>query len=136
MKTRTIQQYIAFDDTVFTNEVECRRYEKEQGHKALANRSPAEIEAALNGDDPELAAMFEAFGVRLRKARQERGELMRRPKGEAAALAAAAAQEPVDSEDNADGEDAEEGDTADEDDPRRKEWDGDDSSEGADASEE
>lgn len=84
MKTASKTIYVAFDDTEFETERECRSYERANVARRLADLNDEQIAAALSGADPDLGEAFEQFGDECREARLERGGHKRRPKGSAA----------------------------------------------------
>jgi hypothetical protein len=89
MKIET--KYVAFDGFPFQTEAECRAYESKLSHVRLAGMTIEQVEAALNGSDPELADAIEQVGTRLARDRRERGDLKRQraPKGHSAQVAEA-----------------------------------------------
>jgi hypothetical protein len=78
MKTEQRTVYVARDGQEFPTEGLCRAHERQTCGAALVGLSEAQIEAARNGEDPDLADAIEIFGAQLRKARQASGQLKRK----------------------------------------------------------
>jgi hypothetical protein len=84
--------YEAWDGKRFDTVAQAREYEGKALHKRLANRSPEDIQAAIEGKDGDLAEAFERLGKVIRDGRKKRGETKWPP---ARQKAQAAANEPV-----------------------------------------
>lgn len=93
MKTANKTVYIAFDDTEFDTERECRAHERANVARRLTGLNDDQIAAALSGADPDLGEAFEHFGDDCREARLERGGHKRRPKAGAGEPTAASLEE-------------------------------------------
>jgi hypothetical protein len=87
MKPITI--YESFDGERFDSESACKSHERENAAKRLVGLAEAQIAAALDGTDPELADAIETLGKRIERARLDRGERKRKPSGNGAAGEAA-----------------------------------------------
>jgi len=92
MKPIPITVYEAFDGKRFLTAQECTSYEEANIASRLVALTIEQVRAALSREDPELAEVIEELGTRLAKARREAGDLKRKPKGSAAAEAAAKAE--------------------------------------------
>jgi hypothetical protein len=76
-----VTRFLAFDQTEFDNEAECRAYEKRFAHLRLIGLTEAQIAAALAGDDADLADAIEVVGGRIARARVAGGKRKRQPNG-------------------------------------------------------
>lgn len=77
MKRLMTPTYIARDKTPFTVEADCIAYERDNMPKILAGMSEAEVAAALDRSDPELADLIEYAGQRITALRRAAGDLKR-----------------------------------------------------------
>lgn len=75
MKEIQVTQYEAWDGKRFDSIAKARDYESKALHKRLSNRSPEDIQAAIDGSDADLAEAFERLGKVIRDARRKRGDL-------------------------------------------------------------
>lgn len=76
-----ITKFKAFDGKECDTEAECRAHEKRNAHFLLVNCREADINAALAGENPNLAEAIEVVGSRLATARRAAGNLKRQPNG-------------------------------------------------------
>jgi hypothetical protein len=74
-----VTRFLAFDETEFDNEAECRAYEKRYAHMRLIGLTEAQVEAVMSGADPDLADAIEVVGSRIARARIAGGKRKRQP---------------------------------------------------------
>ena len=79
-ETKTVETFYAFDDTPFTTQEACEKYEAENFAKRLVGLTEEEVQAALTRTDPDLAEAFEKAGNTIGKLRREAGEFKRNVK--------------------------------------------------------
>jgi hypothetical protein len=85
MKPITKTVFQARDGREFATEAECKAHERRTAGGALIGLTEAQIAAALDRTDAELADAIEAFAYEIGKRRKAAGQLKRtrKPKGEA-----------------------------------------------------
>lgn len=95
MKPITKTVYQARDGKEFASEAECKAHERKTAGGALVGLTEAQIAAALDRTDVELADAIEAFAYEIGKRRKASGVLKRAPKAKGQ-TPAEPAQEPRD----------------------------------------
>ena len=95
---RAVQLFEAFDGQRFETSEACKAHEAEHVESRLVGLTIAQVRAALDRSDPDLADVLELIGGRIGKARRESGEVRRKvaTKPEAAAPAPAERPAPAD----------------------------------------
>jgi hypothetical protein len=82
---KTVTTFQAFDGTAFTDEAECRAYEAARPEMMLVALTSADIAAAIDRSNADLADAIEMLGARLARERRAGGELKRTRKSNGAA---------------------------------------------------
>jgi hypothetical protein len=83
MKERQTTVFVARDGTQFSVAAECKAYEADNLPTMLALATTAEMKAAFERQDTELADLLELAGDRIRRDRLAAGDRKRGRKGEA-----------------------------------------------------
>jgi hypothetical protein len=80
IRMRRVHRFEAEDGQSFPTAKECREHENKDRLTRLVNMTSADVMAAVEGTDLEIAEAIEFAGQLIAKKRRERGDLRRAPK--------------------------------------------------------
>ena len=75
---KQITKFVAFDGVEFTTESACRSHESDNAHKLLIGLTAEQIDAAIAGEQEDIAEALETVGAKIARDRRARGELKRK----------------------------------------------------------